>query len=350
MSGMKTGTAGERKLLTCVVPSYNSEKTLERTVESMLAGGEELEILIVDDGSTDGTGALADRLAGEHPEIVRVHHKANGGHGSGLNYGIAHGKGIYFKVVDSDDRMIRENISGLMALLREHAEPEKQADLVFHDYVYDRPEKENTFRITYRGKMKPDTLGTWEDTRPFHIWNQFMIHSLIYRTQFLRDLGFTLPEHTFYEDNLYIYQPLAKTRKILYHPAALYGYRVGQEEQSINEKNMLKRLDQMNEIAKKQITSYSLAELKALPKHLRKYLMNNACGQLFTTCSLEFIENSERSRRLNRELWDAIREFDPELYKALRRNPLGRVTCLPGRIGERFLVLVYRTGRKMIRF
>ena len=339
-----------RKLLTCVVPCYNSEAYMERAVDSMLAGGEEMDILIVDDGSRDRTGEIADRLAQEHPGIVRVHHQPNGGHGSAVNYGMANAEGVYFKVVDSDDRLVKGNLPGLLDLLRAHAEPGSEADMVFHDYVYDRPEKDNTFRITYAGKMKPDTIGTWEQTRPVHIWNQVMIHSLVYRTAFLRELEFVLPEHTYYEDNLYIYQPLAKTKRIMYHPKALYGYFVGREDQSINEKNILKRLDQMTNIAKKQITSCSMEELNKLPRHLRNYLLNNACGQLFTTCALQFIEDTDRSHEMNRDLWQTIRDFDLALYKRLRRNPLGRVTCLPGRAGERFLVFVYRTGRKMIRF
>ena len=338
------------KLLTCVVPCYNSAAYMERAVDSLLAGGEEMEVLIVDDGSADETGAIADRLEKEHPSVVRVHHQANAGHGSALNYGIDHAEGVYFKVVDSDDRMVKENLPGLMDLLREHTEPGTLADVIFHDYVYDRPEKENTFRITYRGKLRPDTVGTWDQSRPFHIWNQFMIHSLIYSTAFLRKLNIRMPEHTFYEDNLYIYQPLAHTRRILYHHPPQYGYFVGREDQSINEKNILKRLDQMTNIARTQITSYSLEELNRLPKHLRTYLINNACGQLFTTCALQFIENTDRSRRMNRELWQAILDFDPALYRRLRRNPLGRVTCLPGRAGERFLVFIYRFGRRMIKF
>ncbi len=340
----------ERKLLTCVVPCFNSAAYMERAVDSLLAGGEEMEILIVDDGSTDETGAIADRLAAAHPSVIRVHHQENAGHGSALNYGMAHAKGVYFKVVDSDDRMVKENLPGLMKTLREHADPENRADMVFHDYVYDRPEQENTFRITYFGKMKPDEIRTWEQSRPFHIWNQFMIHSLIYSTEFLRELKITMPEHTFYEDNLYIYQPLAYTRRILYHHAPLYGYFVGRGDQSINEKNILKRLDQMTNIAKLQITSYSLEELNRLPKHLRNYLISNACGQLFTTCALQFIEDTDRSRQMNRELWQAIRDFDPALYRRLRRNPLGRATCLPGRAGERLLVFFYRFGRRMIKF
>ena len=53
---------------------------------------------------------------------------------------------------------------------------------------------------------------------------------------------------------------------------------------------------------------------------------------------------------MNSDLWRAIREFDPALYRRLRRNPLGRVTCLPGRAGERLLVFFYRFGRRMIKF
>ena len=338
------------KLLTCVVPCYNSAAYMERAVDSLLAGGEEMDVLIVDDGSTDETGAIADRMAEAYPAIIRVHRQPNGGHGSVINYGIANAEGIYFKVVDSDDRLVKENVPGLMDVLRQHADAENRVDMIFHDYVYDKPEKENSFMITYTGKLKPDTAATWDRCRPFHMWNQFMIHSLIYSVQFLRENHVVMPEHTFYEDNIYIYQPLGKTRKILYHHAPLYGYCVGRVDQSIDEKNMLKRLDQATNLAKMMITSYSMEELNRMPKHLRGYLINNACGQLFTTCALQFIEDSERSRRMNRELWQAIRDFDPALYRRLRRNPLGRATCLPGRAGERLLVFFYRFGRRMIKF
>ena len=346
----ESGRRQEMKLLTCVVPCYNSAAYMERAVDSLLAGGEEMEVIIVDDGSTDETGTIADRLATAYPTVVRAHHQPNGGHGSAINHGIAAAQGVYFKVVDSDDRLVKENVPGLMDLLRKHTEPGDAVDLIFHDYVYDKPEKENSFRITYLGRLKPDAPATWDECRPFHMWNQFMIHSLIYRTQFLRDIGLQLPEHTYYEDNLYIYRPLVRTKRVMYHHAPMYGYFVGRSDQSINETNILKRLDQMTNIAREQITSYKLEELNRVSPKLRKYMINNACGQLFTTCALQFIENSERSRRMNRELWQAILDFDPALYRRLRRNPLGRVTCLPGRAGERFLVFVYRTGRKMIRF
>lgn len=337
------------KLLTCVIPSYNSAAYLERAVDSLLPGGEEMEILIVNDGSTDETGAIADRLAAQYPSIVRVHHQENGGHGSALNYGIAHGEGIYFKVVDSDDRLLKEHLPGLMDLLREHSAPDKQADLIYHDYVYDRPEKESAFRISFLGTAKPGELKTWDECR-FYLWSQFVIHCLIYRTQMLRDAGYKLPEHTFYEDNLYVYQPLAHSRKLIYYHAPLYGYFLGRGDQSVNEQNILKRLDQLTMVSKTQLTTYRLDELKKLPKHLYRYMLNNCCGQLFNVCALQYIEDSERSHRMNREMWETLREFDPALYKKLRRNPLGRYCCLPGRAGQRLLVFSYRTGRRMLKF
>ena len=338
------------KLLTCVVPCYNSAAYMERTIGTLLVGGEEMEILIVDDGSTDDTGAIADRLAAEHPAVIRVHHQPNAGHGSAINYGVEHGEGVFFKVVDSDDRLDEASLPGTLDVLRAFSAPGNQPDLVIHDYVYDHTDQKAVFSVTYRGRMKEDALCAWDDTRRFHIWNQFMIHSLIYRRQFLRDIPVRMPERTFYEDNLYIYQPLRYTRRILYHRAPLYGYFIGRSDQSINEQNILRRLDQLTAMVKRMITTYTLEELNTLPRHLRGHMINTCCSQLVSTCSLHFIEDSPRSREMNRDLWQSIRAFDPALYKALRRNPLGRVSCLPGRLGERLLVFLYRLGRKVIRF
>ena len=91
------------KLLTITVPCYNSQDYLDRCMESLLVGGEDVEILIVDDGSTDRTAEMADAYAQKYSAIVKVIHKQNGGHGSAVNTGIASATGLFFKVVDSDD-------------------------------------------------------------------------------------------------------------------------------------------------------------------------------------------------------------------------------------------------------
>ena len=91
------------KLLSIAIPSYNSEGFMRNCIESLLPGGEEVEIIIVNDGSKDGTGAIADEYAAKYPTIVKAVHQENGGHGEAVNAGLRNATGLYYKVVDSDD-------------------------------------------------------------------------------------------------------------------------------------------------------------------------------------------------------------------------------------------------------
>ena len=333
------------KLLTVAVPCYNSSAYMLSALDSAAEGGSDLEIIIVDDGSTDSTPQVADEWAGRHPGIAKVIHQSNRGHGGALNAALAEAQGIWFRVLDSDDRLDGPSLHRLLELLRAHSSPEQQPDLVVHDYVYDHADEKAVYGVSYERQFPDGQPVSWAQAHAFPPHKQFMIHSLIYRTQLLRDHGLQLPEHIFYEDNVYIYQPLPWTKRVLYCHVPLYGYLTGRKDQSVNEQVIISRLEQVTEMAVRMITSYSLAELKAQPKTLRNYMLNNACGQLTTTCSLQFIEGTERGKALNREMWQRIHDFDPALYKALRRNPLGWATLHP-----RLLVFGYRLVRRHIRF
>ena len=107
------------KLLSIAIPSYNSEAYMRHAIESLLPGGDEVEILVVDDGSKDGTAAIADEYEARYPGIVRALHKENGGHGDAVMCGLHHATGIYFKVVDSDDWVDPECFNRVLARLRE---------------------------------------------------------------------------------------------------------------------------------------------------------------------------------------------------------------------------------------
>ena len=203
------------KLLTLLVPCYNSQDYMEKCIQSLLPGGDELDILIVDDGSHDRTGAIADAFVRDYPDRVRVIHQENGGHGAGLNTGIANAQGLYFKTVDSDDRLDPDALRSLLNLIRSYAGSDTVPDLIVNDYVYDTADKQAVFGVTYHHVMQPGRLMTWDTVRHFPIWKQFMIHSLTYRTGMLRDMKLVLPVHTFYEDNIYIYRPLPWVKTIL---------------------------------------------------------------------------------------------------------------------------------------
>ncbi len=337
------------KLLTVTIPCYNAEAYMERCLKSVVPAGRELDVIVVDDGSTDATGEIADRWAAEYPDIVRVIHQENGGHGEGLNQGIRNARGLYFKSVDSDDRLDTESLKALLECLREHTEKDDQVDLIVNDYVYDREEEQACFSVSYRNVFSPDRVNTWETCRPFPPWKQFMIHALAYRTGLLREMGLVLPKHTFYEDNLYIYRPLPYVKKILYLDMPLYGYFIGRNDQSVNDHVIIRRLDQVTRIAEEMITSYRWDELEKLPKHLRSYMLSNIAGQLYTTSALQFM-SGEKGLRMNRELKNTIKKFDRVLYRKLGRTFAGGVTMLPGLPGRWLTIGSYRFGRKMIRF
>ena len=337
------------KLLTVTIPCYNAAAYMERCLKSVVAGGDELDVIIVDDGSTDETGRIADRWAAEYPGIVRVIHQENGGHGEGMNQGIRNAEGLYFKSVDSDDRLDPDSLKTLLARLKEHTAPEDRVDLIVNDYVYDREEEPACFSVSYRNVFRADRVNTWENCHAFPPWKQFMIHALAYRTGLLRDMGLELPKHTFYEDNLYIYQPLPYVKKILYLDKPLYGYFIGRSDQSVNDSVIIRRLDQVTRIAESMITSYTWKELDALPKKLRNYMISNIAGQLYTTSALQYM-SGEKGLEMNKALKKAIRAYDETLYKKLGHTFQGGVTMLPGHLGRGLTVGSYRLGRKMIQF
>lgn len=91
------------KIISFTVPCYNSQEYMRNCVDSLLVGGEDVEIVIVNDGSSDRTIDIAREYEAEYPTIVKVIDKPNGGHGSGVNAGLKIATGLYYKVVDSDD-------------------------------------------------------------------------------------------------------------------------------------------------------------------------------------------------------------------------------------------------------
>ena len=232
------------KLMTYVVPCYNSEAYMRNCISTLLAsGGEELEIILVDDGSMDGTGRIADEYAARYPEIVRAVHQENGGHGEGVNQGIRNARGLYFKVVDSDDWLDVPSAKELLATIRRHLENGSPADLYICNYVYEH-ETQGSRVMRYRSTLPVGRIFGWSEIRSFKPWQYLLMHSLVYRTALLRECGLELPKHTFYVDNLFAYIPLPYVKTLCYLDLDLYRYYIGREDQSVNEAVMIRRIDQ----------------------------------------------------------------------------------------------------------
>lgn len=126
------------KLITFVVPSYNAEEYLERNLNSLVIGGDEVEIIVVNDGSKDRTSEIAHAYEAKYPNIIRVIDKENGGHGSGVNAGIENATGLYFKCVDSDDWVDEKAYKQVLAVIRENINNNVNVDLYFTNFVFER--------------------------------------------------------------------------------------------------------------------------------------------------------------------------------------------------------------------
>lgn len=335
------------KLLTFAIPCYNSQDYMERCIESILPGGEDIEILIVDDGSKDRTAEIADEYERKYPGIVRAIHQENGGHGEAVNAGIRNATGLYFKVVDSDDWVDAESYQMILKKLRELAGGKVMLDMLLANYVY---EKEGTKhkKVMRQTGFPKEQIFTWNDVRRFHKGHYILMHSVIYRTQLLRACGLELPKHTFYVDNIYVYKPLPSVQTIYYMDVDFYRYYIGREDQSVNEKVMISRIDQQIRVNKIMIDDVNLRKV-ANPK-CRKYMFNYL--EIITVVSTIMLIRSgtEENLEKKRELWRYIKEKDIGLFHKLRRGIMGRTMNLPGKGGRKISVAAYRISQKVVGF
>ena len=229
------------KLLSIAIPSYNSQDYMEHCIESLLIGGEDVEILIIDDGSKDRTAEIADSYAEKYPTIVKAVHQQNGGHGEAVNAGIRNASGLYFKVVDSDDWVDEEAYRKILSVLKELSGGSQTLDMLISNFVYEKEGARHKKVMKYTGTLPENKIFGWDEAKRFRKGQYILMHSVIYRTQLLRECGLELPRHTFYVDNLFVYVPLPYVKNMYYLNVDFYRYYIGREDQSVNEKIMIQR-------------------------------------------------------------------------------------------------------------
>ena len=344
------------KYLTFTVPCYNSESYMRRCVDSLLCFGKDAEIILIDDGSTDGTGEIADEYQNRFPDIVKTVHKENGGHGSGVNKGLEMAEGLYFKVVDSDDWLDPEACQKLLFRIRElcgggrYEFAENIPDLFICNYVYDHLDEGSSRVMDYRNVFPDEKMCTWNSIGRFKPSQYLIMHSLIFRTEVLRKSNVKLPEHTFYVDNLFSYQPLPYADNLYYMDIDLYHYYLGREDQSVNEKVLMKRIDQQIRVTEMVARCVDLKKVRKVYPKLASYMTRNISIMLSISSIHLLLIQTDEARTKRKEMWKNIRQHDKRLYYRLRYSTLSGLTYLPGRLGGRLTIGGYRFARKIYQF
>lgn len=336
------------KLLSIAIPSYNSADYMRNCIDSLLPGGEEVEILIIDDGSKDETPQIADEYAAKYPSIVRAVHQENGGHGEAVNAGLRHASGFFYKVVDSDDWVDLDSYRKVLDFLREAVREDEPLDMLISNYVYEKQGAKRKKVIHYHSILPEEKYFGWEEIGHFGVSQNILMHSVIYRTQLLRDCGFELPKHTFYVDNIYVYYPLPFVRKIYYLDVDFYRYFIGREDQSVNEKIMIARVDQQIFVTKTMISMYQLKNIEC--KKLRRYMIDYLAIMMTVSSILLIRSKNPENLEKKKELWRYLKKKDFKTFLKIRYGILGQTMNIPGKSGRKISSLAYTVARRLIGF
>ena len=236
----------------------------------------------------------------------------------------------------------------VLATLKKLAAGAPTLDMFISNYVYEKEGAKHKKVMKYDGVLPQNQLFTWDEVRNFRKGQYILMHSVIYRTQLLRDCGLHLPKHTFYVDNLFVYVPLPYVQNIYYLNVNFYRYFIGRDDQSVNEKVMISRIDQQIRVNKLMVETIDLWKISN--KNLRKYMFNYL--EIITIISTIMLIRSgtEENLEKKRELWKWLKECDLRLFHKLRRGIMGQAMHLPGKGGRKISVAAYRLSQKIVGF
>ena len=229
-----------RKLLTVSIAAYNMEAYLHQALDSLIDERviDELEVFVVDDGSTDRTLEIAQEYAAKYPGSIFAVHKENGGYGTTVNYSIAHATGKYFKLLDGDDWFDTEELVKLVTVLRRLDD-----DVVYTSYriAY----ANGTFRYAngigdLEEMSKEGKVVQLEDVKAFP-----GIHGAFYKAETLRKAGLGLPAHRLYTDMFYNDIPLAFCERARFFDFCVENWRHEREGQSSSRQSLVSHADEL---------------------------------------------------------------------------------------------------------
>lgn len=302
------------KLLTIIVPAYNMQAYLERCLNSLQCPQQQmLQVIVVNDGSTDGTLRIAGSYAEQWPDVFQVVNKHNGNYGSCINAALPLAEGKYIKVLDADDCFDTPSLCRLLNAM-EHT----QADMIITDYVKVRPDGEQRTRCHLTPGKPLNFVQLCEGQT---IWNLWM-HNVSYLTQHLKDMNYHQTEGISYTDQEWIFQPFTAVRTVLYLDLPLYRYTLGREGQTMNRDFMQKHFAD-NVVCTCHMLSIfpTFHNVPGPIMQLLQLKLLHRCRFIYRNYIVKFqLYNDPALQQLD----DTLRESSPSLYAATSKLLLSK--------------------------
>lgn len=296
------------KILTVVVPSYNVEKYLKKTLESFAIPKvlDDLEVLIVNDGSTDGTIDVAKEFVEKYPETFFLINKENGGHGSTVNVGIEVATGRYFRIVDGDDWVEQDALVTLLHKLKTI-----DADLVLTNYRTVHVETGERCEFRFSDSLYDKILNV-SDILERNL--SFPMTTVCYKTKILKENKIKLQERIFYVDEEYNVLPFSYAKKIYFCDVILYNYRIGNINQSISIANQVNRIAHKVQVANRLI---DFVESGNVSGENKEYCYRKIQGLITSIYLIMLIYNPNREEAVEivTKLRTRLQKVSPELYQ-----------------------------------
>ena len=257
------------KILTISVAAYNAEKYLNRCLDSLIHCKEidKLEILVINDGSSDATQTIAECYQDRYPDSIKVINKENGGHGSTVNCSIKLATGKYFKLVDADDWVDSDGLYKVIRFLEQTT-----VDLVLNPYTNVNEKGEITLEIPCVRSAGDVEYGRKYEINAIQNAINYETHTLMFQTDVLKRIRKPISEHCFYVDVEYSLYPMQFVHTVTFLDIVIYRYLFGTADQSMNISNMVKRRDQHLHVSKNVIRFYRACKNRTVDgKELIKY-------------------------------------------------------------------------------
>jgi len=336
-----------KKLITFAIPSYNSEAFLSIALDSLLPAKDDIEVLIINDGSIDKTADVACDYVRKYPQTFRLINQNNKGHGGAINTAIKEATGLYFKVLDSDDWVDEKALKSLVAYIKESGD---DVDLILMDYTYRFGYQKLGDTMTYRHSLKPKRRYEFSEVKNFTIKEAITLHSAIYALRVLQEANILLPEHVSYEDNLFVYIALAHSNSVYYIHESLYQYLIGRIGQSVSNDVLARKIPQLLAATSAAFNYMDIMPLRKSNRGLYRLLRHHLRMNIFYACYGCQYKGNKDSNKLMSKCFKELKKANHAQWKVVRRKPSVWMVSQKGSGGKAVAKMLIGFAHKIFSF